>query len=56
MLEKFNSQFTVVHFEIYDVRVYSLILKKKISKLRKLLLRTKIDYLVEYDSINIFHI
>ena len=56
MLEKFNSQSTVVHLEIYDIRVYSLILKKKIPKLRKLLLRAEIDYLVEYDSINIFHI
>ena len=56
MLEKLNPQSTVVHLEIYDARIYSLISKKKISKLRKLLLRTEIDYLIEYDSINIFHI
>ena len=50
MLEKLNSQSTVVHFEIYDIRIYSLISKKKIPKLRKPLLRTEINYLVEYDS------
>ena len=56
MLGKPNPQPTVVHLEIYGARAYPLIPKEKIPKLRKLLPRAEIGYLVGYDSTNIFRI
>ena len=53
-LEILNSQFMIVYFEIYNIKIYSLIAKKKIFLIQKLKFKTEIDYLIEYDFINIF--
>ena len=51
-----NSQLIIVHLKIHDIKVYLLIASEIILQTQKLNSQAHIDYLVEYEFTNIFHI